>query len=259
MNMRSLVAATNAVLVLLLASGGASQAAEVKLLSAEVLRHAINELVGDFERTTGHKLTISYGSAVAVRDQVQGGASADVTINQRPLLEALSEQGKIARGTVVTLARSGLGVGVRKGSPKPDISTVDAFKRTLLNAHSIAYSDPSRGAASGIHFRGVLERLGITQEVNAKAKLRRPVAAGSVADHDAEIVITQPMEILAEPNLELVGWLPDELQDYAAFTWAAGVTANSREPDAAKALIQFLSSPGAAAVIRKKGMVPAAS
>ena len=258
MRMRLSVAATSSALVLLLITGVTAQAAEIRVLSAEVLRHAIDELVGDFERTTVHKVNISYDSAVAVRNQIQGGESADVTINQKPVMEALSEQGKIARGSIVALARSGVGVAVRKGSPKPDISSVDALKRSLLSAKSIAYPDPARGAASGIHFRGVIERLGIAQEVTATAKLIKPPLAGFVAQNEAEIVITQPMEILAVPSLDLVGWLPDELQDYGAFTWAAGVTANAKEPDAAKALIQFLSSPAAGAVIKKRGMEPAA-
>jgi molybdate transport system substrate-binding protein len=125
-------------------------------------------------------------------------------------------------------------------------------------------SPPSRspipirqGAASGVYFRGVIERLGITQEVNAKAKLTKPPLAEFVAQNEFEILITQAADILAVPSLDLVGWLPDELQDYNAFTWTAGVIANAKEPDAPKRLIQFLSSPTAAAVIKKRGMEPA--
>ena len=254
MKIRSLVASASFAFVSLLVAGaGEAYAAEVKLLSAEVMRHAINELAGEFERTTGHKLTTSYDSAAAVRTRLQRGEAADVVIIQMPAVEALAEQGKIAPGSMVALARSGLSLAVRKGAPKPDISSVDALKRSLLAAKSIAYPDPTRGAASGVHFRVVIERLGIAQEVNAKAKFRNP----SLPRHDVEIVITQAAEILAEPNLDLVGLLPDELQDYNAFTWSAGVTADANEPDAAKSLIQFLSSPGAAAVIRKRGMEPA--
>lgn len=239
---------------LLVAAAGVVEAAEVRLLSAEVMRHAINELSPEFERVTGHKLTIRYDSAVAVRTRLQSGEATDVAIIQKPVVEALSAQGKIVRGTVVTLARSGLALAVRKNAPRPDISSVDAFKRALLAAESIAYSDPARGAASGIQFRGIIERLDIAQDVNAKAKLRNP----ALPRHDVELVITQPAEILAEPNLDLVGWLPDELQDYEAFSWAAGVTADAAEPDAAKTLIQFLSSPTAARIIKKGGMRPGA-
>lgn len=256
MEMRSFVAARNIAFILLLTTGIAAQAAEVTLLSAEVLKPALTELVGEFERTTGHKLTISYDSAGAIRNQIRAGETTDVAIVQKPEMEALSEQGKIARGSIVSLARSGVGVAVRKGAPRPDISSVDALKRSLLSAKSIAYPDPARGAASGIHFRGVIERLGIAEEVNAKAKLIKPPFAGFVAHNEAEIIVNQPMEILAVPSLVLVGWLPDELQDYSAFTWAAGVTANAKEPDAAKALIEFLSSSSAATVIKQRGMEP---
>lgn len=228
------------------------EAAEVRLLSAEVMRHAINELSPEFERMTGHKVTVQYDSAVAVRTRLQSGETTDVAIIQKPVVEALLAEGKIVRGTAVTLARSGLALGVRKNAPKPDISSVDAFKRALLAAESIAYPDPGRGAASGIHFRRVIERLGIAQDVNAKAKFRGPASPR----HDVELVITQPAEILAEPNLDLVGWLPDELQDYEAFSWTAGVVAGAVEADAAKKLIQFLSSPVAAPILQDRGMRP---
>lgn len=261
MKIRSLVAAANFGFMSLLVAGvGAANAAEVKLLSAGIMRPALTELTSEFERMTGHKLTISYAEAGAVRNRIQGGEIVDVAIIQKPAAEALLEQGKIARGSIVTLARSGVAVAVRKGAPKPDIISVDAVKRSLLAAKSIAYPDPTSGAAVGVHFRGVIERLGIAQEVNAKAKIYKELSGTYyefVAQEEPEIAIMQPMGILATPSYDLVGWLPDELQDYDAFTWAAGVTANAKEPDAAKALIQFLSSPTAAAVIKKRGMEPA--
>jgi len=254
MKIRSLVAAANFGFVsLLLAGASATNAAEVKLLSAEVMRHAINELAGVFQHMTGHKLWINYDSARIIRNRIQGGEIADVVIIEKPAVEALSEQGKIARGSMVTLARSGLALAVRKGAPKPDISSIDGLKRALLAAKSIAYPDPTRGAASGVHFLRVIERLDIAQEVNAKATLTSP----SVARDGFDILVSQPAAILQWPNLDLVGWLPDELQDYNAFTWTAAVTADAKEPNAAKALIQFLSSPTAAAVIEKRGMKPA--
>jgi len=255
MKLRLLVAAADFGLMILLVAG--ADAAEIKLLSAEVMRHAVNELSGEFERMTGHKLTISYDSAGVIGNRIQDGEIADVAIIQKPAVEALSERGTITRGSIVNLARSGLAVAVRKGAPKPDISSVDALKSSLLAAKSIAHPNPTRGTASGVHFRGVIERLGITQEINAKAKLTTPPLAQFVAQNEFEILVTQAADILAVPSLDLVGWLPDELQDYDAFTWTAGVTANAKEPDAAKVLIQFLSSPTAAAVIKKRGMEPA--
>jgi molybdate transport system substrate-binding protein len=250
----SLVAAANfGFAYLLLAAAVAANAAEVKLLSAEVMRHAINELAGEFQHKTGHKLWVSYESARGVTSRIQGGEIADVVIIEKPAVETLSEQGKIVRGSIVSLGRSGLALAVRKGAPKPDISSVDALKRALLAAKSIAYPDPARGAASGVQFRRVIERLGIAQEVNAKTTFTSP----SVARTEFDIIVSQAAEILPRENQDLVGLLPDQLQDYNAFTWTAAITADAKEPNAAKALIQFLSSPTAAAVIKKRGMEPA--
>jgi len=241
----------------LLLGGVTADAAEVKLLSAAVLKPVLGELAGRFEQTSGHTLTIEYESAGVVRDRVQAGGIADVAIIQRPVVDTLREQGKIRPGSVVTLARSGVAVAVRKGATRPDISSVEALTRTLLAARSIAYPDPAAGHASGIHFRGVLDRLGIAAEVNAKARLQKCAFAQCPPEDHGDIGITQPMEILATPGYELVGWLPAELQDYDRFTWAAGVTATAHEPEAARALIRFLASPVAAAVIAKRGMEPA--
>src|SRR2546427_3215610 len=146
-------------------NAGAANAAEVKLLSAEVMKHALAELTGEFERMTGHTLTIIYDSGGKVRTRIEAGEIAHVVIVQKPAAEALSEQGKIARGSIVNLARSGLAAAVRQGAPKPDIGSVETLKRSLLAAKSIAYPDPERGAASGIQFRRIIERLGIAEDV----------------------------------------------------------------------------------------------
>ena len=239
-------------------AASAADADEVKLLSAFVLKPAITDLAPEFERVSGHTLAITYESAGVVRDRIQNGEAADVAIIQKPVVDALAQQGKILAGSVVTLARSGVGVAVPAGRPKPDISSVEALKRSLLAANSIAYPDPSLGHASGIYFRGVMDRLGIAKDVDGRAKLMKASVAEFAAHDSADIVISQPMEILATPGYELVGWLPEELQDRGRFTWAAGVTAKSTSPGAARALIQFLSSPAAAAIIRKRGMEPGA-
>ena len=235
---------------------GSASAAELKLLSALVMKPALSELSGDFERTTGHKLTISYDSAGAVKNRLQGGEAADVVIIQKPAVEALIKEGKIISGSNIILGRSGVAAAVARGAPKPDISSTEAFKLALLAAKSIAYPVPDAGHASGIHFRGVIERLGIAKEVNAKAKFMEGSVADFAAHDSADIVISQPMEILAAPAYELVGWLPPELQDYERFTWAMGITATSKEPGAADALVKFLSAPAAASIIKAKGMEP---
>lgn len=235
---------------------GSAQAGEVKLLSALVMKPALTELAANFERSGGHKLTITYDSAGAVAKRIQSGETADAAIIQKPTVEAFVKEGKIVSGSNVILARSGVGAAVRRGTPKPDISSVEALKRTLLAAKSIAYPVPNAGHASGVHFLGVIERLGIAQQVNAKAKFMEGRVAEFAANDSADIVISQPMEILATPGYELVGWLPEELQDRERFTWAIGITANAKDPEAAKALTRFLSSPAAAAVIKAKGMEP---
>ena len=235
---------------------GATNTAEVRLLCALVMKPALTELAGAFEGTTGHKLAISYDSAGAVRNRIAGGEIADVVIIQKTSLKALARQGRIVVRSVVTLARSGVAVAVPAGRAKPGISSVHALKRSLLAAKSIAYPDANLGHASGIHFRGVIDQLGITAEVDAKAKLIPWTVAEFAVRDTADIVISQPMEFLATPGYEVVGWLPEELQDREQFTWAAGVTANAKEPKAAEALVKFLSSPTAAAVIKKKGMEP---
>ena len=235
---------------------GPGNAAEVTLLSALVMKPALAELSGDFERTTGHKLRIAYDSAGAVKNRIQSGESADVVIVQKPVVETLVKDGKIVAGSNVVLARSGVGVATPRGAPKPDVSSVDALKQALVAAKSVAYPVPDAGHASGIHFRGVIERLGIASEVNAKAKLMDGTVADFAAHDSAELVVSQPMEILATPGYELIGWLPAELQDYERFTWAMGIAATSKDPGAGKALVQYLSAPAAAGVIKAKGMEP---
>ena len=247
-----------AVVIAAAIAASAADAAEVKLLCAFVLKPAITDLAPEFERASGHTLAITYESAGVVRNRIQDGEAADVAIIQRPSLDALAQQGKILPGSVVTLARSGVAVAVPAGRPKPDIGSVDALKRSLLAARSVAYPDPKLGHASGIHFHGVMDRLGITKDVDAKAKLMKASVAEFAAQDSADIVISQPMEILATPGFELVGWLPEELQERDRFTWAAGVPANSGSAGAGRTLIQFLSSPPAAAIIKKRGMEPGA-
>lgn len=245
-----------AALVVVVGLAGRAGAAEVKVLSAAVLKPALNELAPDFERATGHTLAIVYESAGIVRKHVEAGDAADVVIIQKPVVETLAQQGTIVPATVATLARSGVAIGVPAGRPKPDVSTVEALKRALLAETSIAYPDPSLGHASGIHFRGVLERLGIRHDVDARAKLMKGTVAEFAAHDSADVIVSQPMEILATPGYELVGWLPEELQERARFTWSAGVPATATSAEAGQALIRFLVSPKAAEVIKRRGMEP---
>ncbi len=233
-------------------------AAEIKVLSAAVMKPVLVELAGPFEQATTHKLRISYVPAAAVRSRVEAGEAFDIAILQRPAAEELALLGKIdARGTI-TLARSGLAVAVRRGLNKPDIGTIEAFKDAILAARSISYPDPAEGHAAGALFRTIIERLGIAAQVEAKAKLQKRAFSESPPEDYADLAIAQPSEILITPGFELVDLIPEDLQDYNRFSWAAAVATSARQPAAAAALIRFLTSSKAALVMKKKGMEPGA-
>jgi molybdate transport system substrate-binding protein len=236
--------------------GTAAHAADIKVLSAVVMKSALDDLVREFERTTGHKVAVAYAPAGGIRDRIQGGEAFELTILPRPVIEQLVAQGKIAPGGATVLARSAVSVCVRAGAPKPDISTVEAVKRSLLATPSVAYSDPAKGGASGIHFARVLERLGIAEEMKPKAKLTGPDSAEYVARGEADICVTQAMEIIRTAGVELVGNLPPELQNTTDFVFAAGLGANAKDPEAAQAFVKYLRSPDAMRLIKSKGMEP---
>jgi len=235
-----------------------AQAAEVKVLSAAVMKPVLTELAGQFEQASGHKLRIVYVPAGAARSRVEAGEVFDVAILQRPAAEELARMGRIDFQGMATIARSGLAVAVRHGMKKPDIGTVDAFKHALLAAKSISYPDPAEGHAAGTLFRQIIERLGVAEQVNAKAKLQKRPFSESPPQDQADLAIAQPTEILLTPSFELVDLIPEDLQDYNRFSWATGVATNAKEPAAAAALIKFLTSSKAALVMKRKGMEPGA-
>jgi molybdate transport system substrate-binding protein len=256
MNRRNFLSAPASVLlglvVLSISLGAAARAAEIKLLSASALHPAVDALLPDFEKSTGHKVTVDYGTAGAVADRVQKGEAADIILSSVPTIDRLQAQGKIVAGGRVILAKVGVGAFVRKGAAKPDISSPDAFKSVMLAAKSIAYPDPAGGGASGIYVASLLERLGIAAEMKPKTKLSTlETLYASVASGDVEIGFNQVSEILAQPTVELAGPLPSGIQNYTQF--AAGIVTGSRQADAATALVAFLSSPAAQTVLRTKG------
>jgi molybdate transport system substrate-binding protein len=232
-------------------------AAEVKVLSAIAVKSALDDLSGTFERSTGNKMTVSYATAGEVIKRIQAGESADVTILPKPRVDELVQQGKILPGSAKSFASAAVGVAVRTGAPKPDISSPDALKRSLLGAKSISYADPAKGGASGVHFAAVLERLGIAEQMKPKTKLvPGPEAPELAARGEVEIAVTMVPEILPVRGADLVGPLPQELQNKTAFAYIAGILTESKQPDAAKALVQCISSPAAASVVISKGLEP---
>ena len=236
------------------ASTGTVQAAEIKLMSSGGMRVALIALTPAFERVTKHKIAATYGAPGTIRDRVLAGESMDVLVFPDAGLDALAKQGKIVSGSKVILARSGMGVAVRAGAPKPDISTPDALKRALLAAKSIVYTNPALGSPSGVHFAKVLERLGIAEEMEAKSRLHDGTSfnAELVARGEIELAIQQISEIVPVKGVELAGPLPGDLQLTAVF--AIGIGAAAEEQVAAHEFIKFLTSPAAAAVIRATGM-----
>ncbi len=233
-------------------AGSTARAAEIKLLCAVALHPAIDALIPDFEKSSGHKVTVAYGTAGAIANRFLKGEAADLLINAAPLMDQLRAQGKVLAGDRIIIAKVGVGVFVRKGAVKPDISSADAFKHSMLAAKSIIYPDPAGGGASGIYVASLLERLGIAAEMKPKTKLSTLGALyASVASGEVEIGFNQVSEILAQPTVELVGPLPSAIQNYTQFV--PGIVAGSGQTDAAKALVTFLYSPAAKTVLNAKG------
>jgi molybdate transport system substrate-binding protein len=234
-----------------------SAGAPVRILSTTAMKAVLEQLAPQFERESARKLDLTFGPSGGLTKRIAGGEAADIVIVAEPEIEELQRQGSIVFASSV-IARSKIGVAVRKGTPKPDISSPDAFKRALIAARSVAFSDPARGGASGVTFVRILEKLGIADEVKAKAQLTAGGPGGLVgailARGDAEIGVQQIPELLSFDGVELVGPLPDELQVPTAYL--AGIPANAANADSAKSLIAFLASAGAVAAIKARGMEP---
>jgi molybdate transport system substrate-binding protein len=234
-------------------AAGAANAAEIKVFASNALKTALEELAPQFEKATEHKLTFNFNAAAMLKAEIEKGAAFDLAILGGPAADDLIKQGKLVAATRTEIARSVAGLAVKKGAPKPDISTTEAFKHALIDAKSICYVEQG---ATGIYLKGLLERLGIAEQLKAKTKLLPPSnpAAHAVANGEAEIGMTQISEILPYAGAELVGPLPAEIGLYSVYPAAVG--AGAKEPDAAKALIKFLAAPAAIPVFRSKGLEP---
>jgi molybdate transport system substrate-binding protein len=227
-------------------------AADLSVLITNGIKPVVTQLGPDFERSTGHKLKISYQGSNFLQADILRGDNFDATMLLASNMDAVAKANKISPSTRINIATSGLGVVVRAGQPKPDISTVDAFKRTMLNAKSIAYA--SKGA-SGLHFIKVCEQLGIADEVRAKARTKPSgMVAEFVASGEAELAIQQMSELISVKGTDLVGPFPKELDLLSRVV--AAVSANSNERDAALAFTRFFTAPPAVTVIKSYGMQP---
>ena len=235
----------------------AAGATELKLLTAGAFKSTVMALLPEYERTSGNKVLVENDTAGALMKRIQAGETFDVVVMTPEGIDQLTGEGKVISGSRTNLARVGVGVMVKSGANKPDISTVDAFKKAVLEAKSISFIDPASGGSSGIYVAKLLDRLGIADQVRPKEKLKQ---GGYVADYvesgQAELGIHQISEILPHAGVTLVGPLPKEIQNYTVY--AAGIGAGSQHSDAAKALIASLVGPSAQALFKTKGMEPGA-
>lgn len=244
--------ATAVALTLILSQPVVADAAEIRVWAARAIATVLAEIGPQFERSTGHKLIISSDLPAAFLRRSNAGEPFDLFISGTSPVNEWIKDGKLIGETRVDIARSGIGVEVRAGAPRPDISSVEAFKRALLKAKSIAYLK----VGSGIYVAGLLERLGIAEAV--RSKVTRPdsdIVSELVARGEIELGLVVITQILTTRGVDFVGPLPPEIQSYVVFT--AGVSVNSKAPEAAKQLIHFLTGATAVQVMRKQGMEPA--
>ena len=239
-------------LVLALASVSIVQAAELQVIAGGGIASSLNEIAALFERASGHKIVIRYGTTPELIKMATGGVPFDLGVVPQDVWKDAAARAQVAPGPTPDVARAGIGVAVRSGAPKPDISTAEALKQTLLKAQSIA-SIPA--SATGTQLAGIYERLGITDQMKAKTKAQPAPKqiVEAVANGEAELAVFL-LNVLIDPRLDIVGPLPAEVQREVVY--AVGVAANSKEPEAAKAFVAYLMSPPAIAVIKAKGMNP---
>ena len=227
--------------------------ATIKLFVSNSMRGVMNELIPQFERASGHQVDISYDPAKVMMERIARGEVADLAILGGSAIADLIKAGKVTAGSKRTISSCGVGVAVLAGAKKPDIGSVEAFKKALLAAKSVAWTQEG---ASGMYFTQLIERLGIAEQLMAKA-IRKPggLIGELVAARKAELAVQQIPELMAVPGIELVGPFPPEIQ--VTTVSVAGIFSASSQPDAAKALLDHLTTPAAAWVLKAKGMEPA--
>jgi molybdate transport system substrate-binding protein len=251
MNVKTLVTAIIGIAALM--TTASIRAAEIKILASNGVKAALDELAPGFERATGNKLVITFGLAAVLKRQIEGGEAFDLAILTSAGIDDLAKQGKVDAVSRAAIARSGVGIGIKQGAPRPDISSPDALKRTLLAAKSISWAKEGQ---SGIYFAAVIERMGIADQMKPKVVL---AASGAevgklLAEGKAQYGALLVNELMTVAGVEVLGPLPPELQNYTVFH--AGVGVGSKDSSAAKALIKFLTTPSAGAVFKAKGQEP---
>jgi len=247
-----------AIVITLLVTTGTARTAEISAFISTAIKAATDELLPPFERANGHSIRASYAPSGALIPRFERGEPVDVFLTDAPAIDTLIKQGKIAGGRI-DLARTGIGIAVRKGAPKPDVSSAEALKRALLAAKTVGHAAPAGGSITAAHIQGVFQRLGIAAQVTPKVKLAAGGPNGRVSvlvsSGEAEIGLQQVSELLSNPEVEVIGMLPTDLQ--LTTLYSAGVTTSAREAGAAMALIKALTAPSAAPIYKTKGLDPA--
>jgi len=241
--------------VLTLTATEPARAAEIRVLSSNATKTLLEEFGPMFERASGHRVTLGFGTSQQVAKRVESGEPADLVVITPEAIDQLAKDNKVVPGSRVEIARSLVGIAVRSGAPHPDIRTPDALKKTLLAAKSVTFSDPATGATSGVHTAKVMERLGIAAEMKVKYVLGDGSSTGPiVARSDAEMAIQQISALKPYSGIDIVGPLPDELQLVTILS--AGIGAAGQSRNAVQEFIRYMRTPEAAAVIRAKGLEP---
>jgi molybdate transport system substrate-binding protein len=256
MKVRALATAVTITVVgamFLFANGAPAQAPAIRLLASNGVQGAVNEVIPQCERAIGHPLNAEFGTTATLKPRIEGGEAFDFTVLTSEAIDALIKEGKVAADSRANVARVGIGIGIRAGAAKPDVSTPDALKKALLNAKSITYAAAGAGRPPTDK---MLDRMGIADALKAKTLLLAGAeeTSAAVRDGKAEILITLISEIVSAKGLELAGPLPKEFQTYVSF--AAGVSPNAKNAEAAKSALKFLTGPKAAAAYKSKGMEP---
>jgi len=252
-NTTAIAVAVSAMFLLQFAVQVPAQSTPLRVVISDGMKPSLEALIPQIEHATGHSVTPHFDSSKRLAEDILGGESFDVVLLTSDVIDELIKQGKVEAGTSVEIARTGIGVGVRAGAPKPDISTPEALKRAILNAKLISFNPTG---ASAIHNRDMLERLGIADQM--KSKLLLDPGPGmpqqKVAEGKADLVFTLIPEIKFFHGVDYVGPVPAEFQSYINF--AAAISANTQNAQAAKAVIQFLKTPDASATMTAKGVEP---
>jgi molybdate transport system substrate-binding protein len=252
---RSTIAVATAGCLGMLAATTAASSAEIKVLCTGSVQELLLALAPDFERASGHKLSVRIEAGSAIPAKIKAGEDADLVIAGDGTIDALVKAGKIPDANRRNVLLSGVGVAVRAGAPKPDISTPEKLKTALLAAKSVAYSTGATRGPSGRHFASVIARLGIAEQLKPKTVLVEVGPVGAVvAKGEAEIGAQQVSELLAVSGVDVVGPLPGDLQQ--ALIYTSGIPSNARNAEAARTFVEFLTSEAAASEIRKKGLEP---